>query len=452
MRALSTREHFVSLTLSTFEHMSNQFMALRKLGITELNEMQVATHNAISSSAELVLLSPTGTGKTLAFLLPILSNLQPLPEKTQVLIIVPSRELAIQIEQVIRSIGSGFKTNAVYGGRAVSKDKIELRHAPTILIGTPGRIADHLRRNTIDPDKIHTLVLDEYDKSLEIGFADQIEEIYHLLPSITSKILTSATQKSEIPAFLELRNPTVLNFLDEASNGLKTRIIAIDHRGRTGTLIALLRSLEGQRGIIFCNLKDTIAELSSTLQREKIGHIQFYGGMEQMERERALIKFRNSTERTLLATDLAARGIDVPALDYIIHFELPQREDEFTHRNGRTARMQTNGTAYILKSTDARFPDFIEKTDPVQIPTNAPLPLKKWKTLFVSGGRKDKISKGDLAGFFFQQGGLKKGELGLIELKNDCSFVAVTANQVTSLIAQLNNRKLKNRKVRIYEI
>ena len=163
-------------------HIKNREAILSKLGIEKLNPMQVEATEAIHSNPEIVLLSPTGTGKTLAFLLPIIAELDPECEEVQVLIIVPSRELAIQIEQVIREMGTGFKTNAVYGGRAASKDRMELKHRPAILVGTPGRIADHLRRKSIGTTFIKTLVLDEFDKSLEIGFEGEMSEICALLP------------------------------------------------------------------------------------------------------------------------------------------------------------------------------------------------------------------------------------------------------------------------------
>lgn len=332
------------------ENIKDQEAILKKLGIEQLNPMQIATHEAITNHDEVVLLSPTGTGKTLAFLLPLLAQLDSTLEQVQLLIMVPSRELAIQIEQVVREMGSGFKANAVYGGRSGSKDRVELKQAPAILIGTPGRIADHFRRETIDASHIHSLVLDEFDKSLEVGFEPEMMEIIESLPANTKKILTSATQKVEIPDFVGLRNPEHLNYLTEEESKLTLKLIAATTRDKTDALVQLIGHIGEGSGIIFCNFKDTIQEVSDALYDHQISHSCFYGGLEQQERERALIKFRNGTSRLLLATDLAARGIDVPALDFIIHYQLPPKKEEFTHRNGRTARMQQDGTAYLLKS------------------------------------------------------------------------------------------------------
>ena len=427
----------------------NQKGILHKLSIDELNAMQKDAQHAIHTNAEVVLLSPTGTGKTLAFLLPIVSALDPGLEAVQAVIIAPSRELAIQINQVTREMGSGYKINLVYGGRAFSKEKIDLKHAPAIVIGTPGRVADHLRRQSFSGEFVQTLVLDEFDKSLEIGFEDEMREIVEALPNISKKILTSATQEVEIPEFVGLRHPKYVNHLSDGVNNLAIKSIISPTKDKLETLVQALYHLGNQPGIIFCNFKDSIQRISDYLTENGIAHGCFYGGMEQKDRERALIKFRNGTHQLLIATDLAARGIDVPEIKFILHYHLPLRPQEFTHRNGRTARMNQEGTAYVLHWKEERLPDFIpEMEEEILVPATLPQP-PKWQTLFVSGGRKEKISKGDIAGLFFKQGQLKPDELGVIELKEDCAFVAVPAKKVTQLIKLLDNTRLKKKKVRI---
>lgn len=427
----------------------DQQSILDKLGIQELNQMQQDAHKAIRTHSEIVLLSPTGTGKTLAFLLPIIADLDPDYQEVQVLILVPSRELAIQIEQVTREMGSGFKTNAVYGGRVGTKDKIELTHPSAILIGTPGRIADHMRRQTVSTKRIKTLVLDEFDKSLEVGFEKEMMEIVEALPAIEKKILTSATQNIEIPEFVGIKNAERLDYLHEVPKLLTIKTIVSPSKDKLNTLVKLLAYVGDASGIIFCNFKETIQYVSDFLSENHIPHTCFYGGLEQIDRERALIKFRNGTHRLLVATDLAARGIDVPEMDFIIHYQLPPKEREFIHRNGRTARMHSNGTAYVLKWENENLPDFIKGAEEQEIKAIHAPGKSKWATLFVSGGKKDKISKGDIAGLFFKLGNLDKDELGAIELKQDCAFVAVPATKSAELIKQLNNSKLKKKKVRV---
>jgi superfamily II DNA/RNA helicase len=422
---------------------------LDKLKIEELNQMQIETGKAILEHNEIVLISPTGSGKTLAFLLPIIQELDPGADFTQALILVPSRELAIQIEQVLREMGSGHRAVVVYGGRAGYKDRVDLKVPPTILIGTPGRVADHIRTETVDVGKVTTLVLDEFDKSLEVGFEAEMKEIVLALSSVKKKILTSATKKLAIPKFVEIRNPIELKFQGASKSQLALRTINSGPGKKLETLSDLLSHLGGANGIVFCNFKDTIGTVSEHLQEKGIDHACFFGGMDQKDRERALIKFRNGTHHILIATDLAARGLDIPELDFIIHFEMPKKKDEFIHRNGRTARMNSNGSAYILKGTREDLPDFVKGSVEYIIESNKKPVKNKWCTVYISGGRVDKISKGDIAGLFFKQGNLQKGELGVIEIKQDCAYVAVIAEKAEKVAQQLNNARLKKKKVRM---
>lgn len=428
----------------------SQEAILAKLNIYELNEMQKEAIDVVANTTNTVILSPTGTGKTLAFLLPTLKLIDPENENIQVLILVPSRELAIQIEQVIREMGTGFKVNAVYGGRAMAKEKIELKHTPSILIGTPGRISDHFANNRFSKSSIKTLILDEFDKSLEVGFEYEMKGIIKQLPNINKRILTSATQEAEVPDFVRLDNPSILNYLTgKKSKKLAIKTVISPSKNKNQTLLELLHHIGNQQGIVFCNLKDSIQYVSDFLTKNKIAHSCFSGGMEQRDRERSLIKFRNGTSQVLLATDLAARGIDIPELSYIIHYELPQRVEEFTHRNGRTARVNSKGTAYVLKWQKETLPEFIKQTSNANISHKEKMKPRYWETLFISGGRKDKISKGDIAGLFFKKGNLTKDQLGIIELKQDCAFIAVPVSEAKKLVEELNNTRLKTKKVRL---
>lgn len=423
---------------------------LEKLNIHELNPMQEKAISVIESTVNTVILSPTGTGKTLAFLIPVIDMLDSECSDVQVLILVPSRELAIQIEQVARNMGSGYKVNAVYGGRSMSKDKIELKHSPAILIGTPGRIADHFRQERFTTDSIKTLILDEFDKSLEVGFEKEMKNIIGMLPNLNRRILTSATQGVSIPGFVRLDNPTTVNYLKDTAPKLTVKTVVSPSKNKLNTLMNLLDFIGNQPGIVFCNLKESIQEVSEFLERNNISHGTFHGDMEQKDRERSLIKFRNGTYQLIVATDLAARGIDIPEMKFIVHYQLPYSHEEFTHRNGRTARVNSKGTAYILKWEKENLPDFIKDVKVENISKKATRKPQYWETLFISGGRKDKISKGDIAGLFFKQGKINQDQLGVIELKQDCTFVAVPLAIADNLVATLNNSKLKKKKVRIH--
>lgn len=423
---------------------------LAKLNIHELNPMQVEAIAVIEKTTNTILISPTGTGKTLAFLLPLIESLDANITDVQALILVPSRELAIQIEQVVRTMGSGFKVNAVYGGRPMSKDKIEIKHIPAILIGTPGRIADHFSNDRFSRDSIKTLILDEFDKSLEVGFEYEMRGIINQLPSLNKRILTSATQSVEVPDFVRLDQPAIIDYSKEkVTSKLEVKTVVSPTKNKLQTLLDLLLHIGNQPGIIFCNYKESIEKVSDFLDKNKINNGCFSGGMEQRDRERSLIKFRNGTSHILIATDLAARGIDIPEMKYIIHFELPKTLEEFTHRNGRTARVNSKGTAYVLKWEKEYLPEFIKKSKVTDISKKAPVKPQFWETLFISGGRKDKISKGDIAGMFFKQGDINKDQLGDIELKQDCAFVAVPVTIADELVEKLNNTRLKKKKIRV---
>ena len=428
----------------------NQQDILAKLNINSLNTMQEEAISVIETTTNTIILSPTGTGKTLAFSLPLLKTLISDSKEVQALILVPSRELAIQIEQVIRSMGSGYKVNAVYGGRPMSKDKIEIKHTPAILIGTPGRVLDHFNNERFSLKYIKTLVLDEFDKSLEDGFELEMKGIIGKLSNINKRILTSATQSLTVPGFVRLDKPTTINYLKEKTvSKLTIKTVISKDKNKLKTLLELMQHIGNQPGIIFCNLRDSIGDVSTYLEKNKISHACFSGGMEQKDRERALIKFRNGTCQVLVATDLASRGIDISEMNYIIHYELPRHEEEFIHRNGRTARVNSKGTAYVLKWEKELLPEFIKNVKGINISKKATFKPQFWSTLFISGGRKDKISKGDIAGLFFKKGSLNKDQLGTIELKQDCAFVAIPMSIANELVKKLNNSRLKKKKVRV---
>ncbi len=422
---------------------------LRKLGISELNSMQVEAIATIQSHDEVILLSPTGTGKTIAFLLPVLDQIKPDLLEVQTLILTPTRELAIQIEQVIRKLGSGIKVNAIYGGRSGQKDQHDLKQSPAVLVGTPGRIADHFRRETFNTRYIGTVILDEFDKSLEIGFEKEMSEIMESLDFVSKKILTSASNKVTIPEFVHLKNPKTLTFTEKGKAQLELKMVNSPDKDKLKTLLNTLLHIGNQPGIIFCNFKDTIEYISDYLLDNNISHGCFYGGMEQNDRELALIKFRNGTHQLLIATDLAARGIDIPELKFIIHYQLPLKEHEFMHRNGRTARMNSEGTAYIIKWEEEYLPLYLDDIKPITLKPNHQITLSPWETLCIMGGRRDKISKGDIAGLFFKQANLTKEELGIIEVQQDRSYVAVKHNKVQHCIDTLHNKKLKEARIRV---
>jgi superfamily II DNA/RNA helicase len=335
---------------------------LSKLKIKSLNEMQRATVEAIGKHDHVLLLSATGTGKTLAYLLPLMKLLNPANTNTQAIIIVPSRELALQIESVFKSMGTHLKVTCCYGGHLRETEENNLKQPPALLIGTPGRLADHIRRGNITIDTIETLVLDEFDKSAELGFKDEMSFIIGSLKSIKKRILTSATEAVEIPAFIGMNETIKLDFPDEADKdtGLTVKTLWSDGKDKLETLFRLICMLGNRSTIIFCNHRESVERTSNWLKEKDILNVFYHGALEQQERDAALCKFRNGTVNVLVTTDLASRGLDIANIRYIIHYHLPGSEDIFTHRNGRTARMDATGTAILILSPEETLPQYIK--------------------------------------------------------------------------------------------
>jgi len=421
--------------------------------IDELNDMQKASIEANEKNADVILLSATGSGKTLAFLLPIAMRLKKEVQGVQALIIVPSRELAIQIDDVFKKMGTGFKVTCCYGGHKRETEENNLKESPALIIGTAGRLADHLRRNNFTTENITTLVLDEFDKSLELGFVEEMSFIIGSLKAIEKRILTSATQAVGIPDFIGIQDPVTLNFLSDAEEDkpmLEIRYVPSPEKDKSNTLFKLICFLGNRSTIIFCNHRDAVERTSNILSERGILNVFYHGGMEQQERDSALCKFRNGTSNILVTTDLAARGLDIPNIRYIIHYHLPAAEDVFTHRNGRTARMDASGTAILILSEEEKMPDYISGANEQELPEKDVLPEKpKWSTLFIAAGKKDKVNKIDIVGFLGNKGQLKKEDIGLIEVKDFFSFVAVRKVKVGEVLRLIKDEKIKNKKVKI---
>lgn len=426
---------------------------LTKLKIKSLNEMQLAAIEAINTHDNTLLLSATGSGKTLAFLLPIIKLLDPKNSKTQAIIIVPSRELALQIESVFKSMGTAFKVTCCYGGHLRETEENNLTQPPAILIGTPGRLADHIRRGNITTPTIEILMLDEFDKSLELGFLAEMSFIIAALPSIKKRILTSATQAVEIPGFIGMNDTITLNFLlnKEEETGLAVKTLLSDGKDKLETLFQLICMLGNRSTIIFCNHRESVERTSKFLKEKDIVNVFYHGAMEQQERDAALCKFRNGTTNLLVTTDLASRGLDIANIRYIIHYHLPGSEDIFTHRNGRTARMDASGTAILILSPEESLPGYINPdVEKIILPPSFSLPEKpQWSTLFIAAGKKDKVNKIDIVGFLSNKGELKKEDVGLIEVKDFFSFVAVKKIKISATLQLIKDQKIKNKKVKI---
>lgn len=426
---------------------------LSNLGIEALNEMQFVAQRTILSKKNTVLLSPTGSGKTLAFLLPILQLLDKDVKDVQCLVIAPSRELVLQIEQVWRKMGTPFKVNSCYGGHSVDTEINNLKNPPALLIGTPGRLVDHLERKSFGVDSIKMMVLDEFDKSLQLGFQEEMASIIGQLRNLEKRVLLSATSDIDIPDFVGVESPVNLDFTHEvhAKDNFQLKIVRSPEKDKIETLFHLICSLNSESAIIFCNHREVTERISNLLIKKGIQTGCYHGGMDQEERERVLIKFRNGSLNYLITTDLGARGLDIPEMKHVIHYHLPSKEIEFTHRNGRTARMHASGTAYILTYSGENLPDYVHQgLETLDVEKENRLPERpQFQTIYISGGKKNKLNKSDIVGFFLQKGKLDKADLGLIEVKDFISFVAVRASTVKSLLSNLKDEKMKGKKYKI---
>lgn len=414
--------------------------------------MQLAAGDAMDKNNNVLLLSATGSGKTLAYLLPLVKLLDPANKNTQAIIIVPSRELALQIESVFKSMGSDNKVTCCYGGHLRETEENNLKQPPALLIGTPGRLADHIRRGNITVDGIETLVLDEFDKSLELGFHAEMSFIIGSLKSMNKKILTSATKGLEIPAFIGIDEMATLDFQNDkdADTGLEVKFLQSDGKDKLESLFRLICMLGNRPTIIFCNHRESVERTSKWLKEKDIVNEFYHGSLEQQERDAALCKFRNGTVNILVTTDLASRGLDIAHIRYVIHYQLPGSEDIFTHRNGRTARMDASGTAILILSPEESLPEYIEGAEEIVPPETLTLPEKPdWSTLFIAAGKKDKLNKIDIVGFLTNKGQLKKEDIGLIETKDFFSFVAIRKSRVSHTLQLIKDQKIKNKKVKI---
>ena len=430
--------------------------ACRNLNIDSLNGMQKQMLETAQRPHDIILLSPTGTGKTLAFLLPVLQRIDPRAAGVQALVLVPSRELALQIESVLRKIAAGIKIVCCYGGHSVREESKSLAVAPALIVGTPGRIADHLRRGRLSLDTLDTLVLDEFDKCLALGFHDEMKEIIAPLKEVKKKILTSATDSESLPAFTALRRPVKLDFLgskrSEENINERLSLYRIDspEKDKLATLLDLLRNLKPALTLIFCNQRESVERVQQFLTDRGIIAEAFHGGMEQADRERALCKFRNHSSYICISTDLAARGLDIPEVKYIIHYHLPVDLESFTHRNGRTARMHAEGEAFMIVGPTEQLPEYARQATAFRLdPTANLLQTPPMATLHFAAGKKEKISKGDIVGFLTQKGGLTADEIGLIEVKDHYCYVAVARDKAHETLHRLRDEKIKGKKVKI---
>ena len=426
-----------------------------RLGISDLNDLQKSVLKNLKISSSAIIYSPTGSGKTLAFSVTLLKALKNFDtEKLQAVIIAPSRELVIQISEVIRPIAPDYKVTSLYGGHNVADEKNSLQNVPSIIVGTPGRLLDHANRGNIDLTNVRQLILDEFDKCLELGFEEEMHKLLKKMPNLSRKILTSATILKEIPEFVNLREYITLDFLESAENpSERTTVwqVKSEEKDKLAALRTLLYSIPQGKTIIFANYRDAVSRIYQNLKDNQISAGIYHGALEQMDREKAIAMFNNESYPILVSTDLGSRGLDIKEVKNIIHYHLSVSQESYTHRNGRTARVDKTGDVYILTHQDEQLPDFVTIDETFNLPEKCEQKaiVNKNSTLYFKAGKKEKISKADIVGFIANNSQIAPNEIGVINVYDHYALVAVPKQKAKAAVSQLLKAKIKGKKIRI---
>lgn len=431
---------------------------LDKLGI-QLNPMQEETmHAVLHGNKDVVVLSPTGSGKTLAYLMPLVQLIDPKVDEPQLVVVTPGRELALQSTEVLKSMGTGLRTMACYGGRAaMDEHRVMNKVLPQVIFGTPGRLTDHLDKGNFSAEHVKYLVIDEFDKCLEMGFQDEMGRLIASLPYLERHFLLSATEAEEIPRFVHMgRVETIEYRMDEEQVPERIRIYQVKspQKDKLETLAQLLLSLGDESSIVFLNYRDSVERTNEFLRSRGFATSAFHGGLEQHEREDALYKFSNGSANIFVSTDLGARGLDIPDIDNIIHYHLPECEDSYIHRVGRTARWEATGKAFFLLGPSEDIPSYVDaEVEDYEIPSDLPAPAKpRMATIYIGKGKKDKISKGDIVGYLCKIGQLQSSEIGKIDVKDRYAYVAVSRTKLKQVLKLTAGQKIKGIKTVIEEV
>lgn len=430
----------------------NVTVDLAKLGIEQLSAMQLKASDSIAQGErDVILLSPTGSGKTLAYLLPILQKLDVSSKEVQAVVIVPNRELAIQSAEVLQLLTKAMKGFACYGGRPAMDEHRQLRQVqPQIVFATPGRLNDHLDKRNIGIETIQYVVIDEFDKCLEMGFQEEMSKILEKLTVVKQRILLSATDAVEIPHFVNMNNVDRLDYLTSATVSHQVRVFSVHSpdKDKLQTLKQLLLSFGSQSTIVFTNYRESAERIHDYLTFQHFYSTVFHGGLDQQERESSIYKFSNGSVNILVSTDLASRGLDIPDVDNIVHYQLPDQEENYVHRTGRTARWEKEGRAFLLIGPTEEIPAYaISHTHEYSIPVTDSQPaLPKMATIYIGKGKKDKISKMDVVGFLCKKCQLAPDEIGRIDVNNYYVYVAVQRNKLQEVLKRAKGQKIKGLK------
>lgn len=438
---------------------------LQRLGISQLNDMQEEALAAIvRSNDDVVILSPTGTGKTLAYLLPLVQLINEEKPSLQAIVVTPGRELALQSSEVLKSMGCGLHSMAVYGGRPAMDEHRELRKVcPQIIFGTPGRLNDHLVKGNIVADDVKFLIIDEFDKCLEMGFQNEMAILLGNLPYVKRRVLLSATESEVMPRFVNMGHTQRLDYRQEEEQ-VSSRVHIYSIESPQNDKLEPLRQLLLERGeestVVFLNYRESVERVADFLRKAGFTLSAFHGGLEQKQREDALYRFANGSANIMVCTDLASRGLDIPDIDNIVHYHLPETEQNYVHRVGRTARWDKQGRSFFLLKAGEHIPDYVEETPTaynlkadVDGSTPERVPARpKMVTIYIGKGKRDKLSRGDIVGFLCKKGGLQGSEIGKISVEERFTYVAIAREKLRQVLKNTAGEKIKGVKTIIEEV
>lgn len=429
-----------------------------RLGIEELNPMQKEMLSKSSESRDIILLSPTGSGKTLAFTLPVLKLMKASTGRIQCVVIAPSRELVIQIASVMREAGKAFRVVALYGGHKVEDEVNSLKVTPDIVVATPGRLLDHSVRHNLELLPVRMLVLDEFDKTLELGFEEEMGKLMKRMKNVSRIILTSATKADILPEFLKLDNPVTIDYSsehEEVRSRMNVNKVVTDNNDKLEGLLTLLHNINAgkettEKTMIFVNHRESAERVYEFLRKKRVAAVLYHGALEQKDRETAVALFNNGSRPVIVATDLAARGLDIEKVKSVIHYHQPLTPEAYTHRNGRTARVDEEGDIYLLVGPDEELKEFVSPDGELMLEDGKKADLsQKFMTLYISGGKREKLSRGDILGFMVKECGVPAKDIGKIDVFDHYSLAAVKEEVVPGLLNKAEGKKLKGEKRRI---
>ena len=445
-----------------------QLQNLADLGYREMTAIQAQALPLAFAGKDLIAQAKTGSGKTAAFTLPLLDKINPRDFGAQALILCPTRELATQVASEIRRLAryrQNIKVVTLCGGQSIGPQIGSLHHGAHIVVGTPGRIKDHLRKETLSISRVSTLVLDEADRMLEMGFIDDISTIIQETPSSRQTLLFSATYPDDILSlssrFQRLPERVSVESL-HSNEQIEQQFFICQKSSRLPALVTLLHHFHPQTAVVFCNTKQLVRDVCEHLEQNGISTRALHGDMEQRDRDQVLIQFRQQSCSVLVATDVAARGLDIDDLPAVVNFELPRNAEVYVHRIGRTGRAGKSGLALSLFADSERYKlsgieeqlqrelafDAIESIAPGREVMPAPL----YTTLCIAGGRKQKIRPGDILGALTGDAGIPGAAVGKINVTDFAAYVAIQSEVADKALGRLLNGKIKGRKYKVRKL